>query len=333
MSGWSKLGQALGGVSDADRADIQAKTMNALANRDANVARAQIAMSKARADGRLGARFGELGLENGEALADLERAGVNYNTLTNGIGNVQEQGFRRAAVDAATAGNWGAGNAQMLGVASGPVEIPKIDGGMLLSNRLVPGGGDVSVTPVGAAQIGADNARGQAALINANRPRASGGGGRSASAPKLSEIDKLRLKSALAPIAVKKQALLDRISQGGRASEGAEAELEVVLQAEQAVFNQFDGGGPVTLGDSIAPPSTLEQPMSDETYYVAEDGTQVQVPRQGKADAGTRDLYRKSFDVARSLETEARAAIAAGADPAKVHARLKAEILRRTKGK
>ena len=104
MSGWGKLGQALAGVSDADRADIEAKTVNALANRDANVARARLAMSKARADSRLGSRLTEIGIENGEAMADLERAGVNYNQLTSGMGNRQEQGFRENAVARAAAG-------------------------------------------------------------------------------------------------------------------------------------------------------------------------------------------------------------------------------------
>jgi hypothetical protein len=292
MSGWGKLGQALAGVSDADRADIEAKTINALANRDANVARARLAMSKARADSRLGDRFAEIGIDNAEAMADLERAGVNYNTLTGGMKNRQEMGFRDAGVARAVAGDWGGANAQMLGVASGPVEIPKVSGGMLLGNRLLPGGGDVSVTPVGAAQINADNARAQASLINANRPRASGGEGRGAAAPKLTEIDKLRLKSALAPITARKEMILERMSQGGRASVGAEEELKELEAAEQAVFDRFDGGG-AALGERLVPmepddgvPVVEPGFATPETWYQdPSTGKQKMVPTPAAAPA------------------------------------------------
>ena len=279
MSGWGKLGQALAGVSDADRADIEARTVNALANRDANVARARLAMSKARADSRLGSRLTEIGIENGEAMADLERAGVNYNQLTSGMGNRQEQGFRENAVARAAAGDWAGGNAQMLGVASGPVALPSVQGGMLLGNRLVPGGGEVSVTPVGAAQIGADNARAQASLIRANRAPATSSS-KSAAGSKLTEIEKLRLKSALAPITAKKEMVLEKMSQGGRAAEGAEAALKELEAAEQAVFERFEGGGPA-LGERLTP----EEP--DDGVPVVEPGfasaeTWYQDPRTGK---------------------------------------------------
>jgi hypothetical protein len=284
MSGWSKLGQAIAGVSDADRADIEAKTINALANRDANVARARLAMSKARADSRLGDRFAEIGIESPEAMADLERAGVNYSTLTGGMKNRQEMGFRDAGVARAVAGDWGGANAQMLGVASGPVEIPKVSGGMLLGNRLLPGGGDVSVTPVGAAQINADNARAQASLIRANRVPTSSGG-RASAGVKLTEIDKLRLKSALAPITAQKEMVLEKMSQGGRASVGAEDELKALEAAEQAVFDRFDGGG-AALGERLVPlepddgvPVVEAGFATPETWYQDPDtGKQKMVP-------------------------------------------------------
>ena len=47
-NGGAKLGEALAGTSGARRADIEAKTINALANRDQNVADARMKMERAR---------------------------------------------------------------------------------------------------------------------------------------------------------------------------------------------------------------------------------------------------------------------------------------------
>lgn len=278
MSGWSKLGSALAGVSDADRADIQAKTMNALAQRDANVARARQEMMKARAQSGLGARFGELGMEHPEALADVAISGVNYNTLTGGLGKQQEQDFRRAAVEAAARGDYGGSNAQLMGVANGPVALPSVQGGMLLSNRLVPGGGTAVVTPVGQAQIGADNARGQAAMIRAERGPASraSGGGRAPAAVKISEVDKYKLKGIQEKMKDATYAL-----EAGRGADKAAAQdaLALLAQQEAAILGKYEDSAP--LSGRLAPePSTAEQPMleGDTFYNDPATGQQVSVP-------------------------------------------------------
>ena len=280
MSGWSKLGSALAGVSDADRADIQAKTMNALAQRDANVARARQEMMKARAQSGLGARFGELGMEHPEALADVAISGVNYNTLTGGLGKQQEQDFRRAAVEAAVRGDYGGSNAQLLGVANGPVALPSVQGGMLLSNRLVPGGGTAVVTPVGQAQIGADNARGQAAMIRAERGPASraSGGGRAPAAVKISEVDKYKLKSIQEKMKDATYAL-----EAGRGADKVAAQdaLDALMTQEAAILGKYDDSAP--LSGRLAPePSTAEEPMpamdGDTWYNDPQTGEQRKVP-------------------------------------------------------
>lgn len=254
MSGWAKLGEALAGTSDARRADIEAKTMNALATRDANIARAKMAMGKARDQAALGDYFRQIGMENPEANAGISRSGVNLNTLTRGQGNMQEQAFREAAVEAATKGDWASGNANMLGVASGPVEIPKVTGGVLLSNRLVPGGGDMSVTPVGQSTIDKNAVTGQAAMIRAMKPSASrSGGGSGGATGKLSE----RQKGALADIKERKKIAMGVLeSTAGAAnpvSVAERAKAEKMLQelgaAESAIYDQAEG-----LGSRIAPP-------------------------------------------------------------------------------
>ena len=47
-NGWARLGEALAGVTPAKRADIEAKTVGALAQRDRSVAQARMEMEKAK---------------------------------------------------------------------------------------------------------------------------------------------------------------------------------------------------------------------------------------------------------------------------------------------
>ena len=80
-NGWAKLGEALAGTSPAQRADIEAKTIQALAGRDRAMAGARMDIEKARALDGLGSYLTQMGIENGDAVAGTQRAGVNLNTL------------------------------------------------------------------------------------------------------------------------------------------------------------------------------------------------------------------------------------------------------------
>ncbi len=258
-NGWAKLGEALAGTTPAQRARIEQQTIGALAQRDAAIARAKQEMMQTRELEGLGRSFAELGIENADAAANVARSGINLGLTTKGLGDIQEQRFRQAAVDAPT---FGEANRQLMGVASGPVEVPKVAGGVLLGNRLIEGGGTMEVTPVGAAQIAADAARGEAALIRANRPPASRGGGGAGAAPKLSQIDTMRLKADLAPIEAQIKGALDDIqTNAGASSPAARAALKSAqdrlasLQAEQAaIFNRYGSPSvPKPLGERVAP--------------------------------------------------------------------------------
>lgn len=334
-NGWERLGEALAGTSGARRADIEAKTVNALAQRDTNVARARDALAKSEALASLGTYFANL--DDPENLAGVARSGVNINTLYSGVGQQQKNRFRQGAVDAATAGDFGGANAQLFGVASGPVEIPKVSGGMLLSNRLIPGGGDVSVTPVGQSTIRANDARAQASIINANKPRSSGGGGRSG-APKLGEIEKMRMTSELKALDPLIQSALDEVArnQGATAGPGvrkladAEARLADLQKRQQAIFDKYEGGGASPVADAPMEPDdgipvvdsglSLGEAMAGDVYYQPPaGGGQRRAPE-------SRQQYRDAFAIARKYEAEAEAAIAAGAPRDKVRARLKAMI-------
>ena len=320
-NGWAKLGEALAGVSPEKRAQIENQTINALATRDANIARTKQAIMKTRELEGLGNSFRDFGIDNPEAAANISRAGVNPRLITGAQGDLQEQRFRQQAVDAYGTGGAAAANQYRAGLGTSMIDVTDIKSGHAYNPTVAPTSQNIVITPVGQAAIGADNARGQAALIRANKPAASRSGGGSTAAPKLSDIDKLRLKSATAAIEVKREALLDRIAAG---DSKATAELDALQAEEEAIFSRFEGGG--GLGSSLAPERGLGD-MGGDTWYQGDDGKQRKV-----ASNGDREAYKAAFRVADSLKAEAQAAIAAGADPEKVRIRLREEILRRTKG-
>ncbi len=343
-NGWERLGDALAGTSGARRADIEAKTINALANRDQNVADARMKMERARhaTQDSIGSYFLDLASDDPQkvarAKAGIALSGINYNTLEGGLARRQEQGFRQGAVDAAESGDWALANARLSGVASGPVEIPKVSGNMLLSNRLIPGGGDVTVTPIGQSQIRANDARAKASIINANKPRSSGGGGRSG-APKLGEIEKMRMTSELKALDPLIQSALDEVArnQGATAGPGvrkladAEARLADLQKRQQAIFDKYEGGmaAPVEMDDTPNEPDdgipvvdsgrSLGESLAGDVYYQPPAGGQRRAPE-------SRQQYRDAFAIARKYEAEAEAAIKAGAPRDMVRARLKAMI-------
>ena len=253
-NGWNKLGEALAGIHPARREEIRQQTLQGLARTDSSLAKARMDLEKAKhfSQDSLGGYFLDIDSEDPEAVArakaGIALSGINYNTLEGGAAKLQEQRFRQAARDAAVEGDHGRANNELWGVASGPVEIPKVSGGMLLSNRYIPGGGDVSVTPIGQSVIDRNAAQGQAAMVRANRPAASGGG--RAGAPKLSAVDSARMKAELRIIDAQIDPVLNDISTyagatagpGARKLADAEARLAELQRQQQAIFDKYEGG-------------------------------------------------------------------------------------------
>lgn len=334
-NGWARLGEALAGVTPAKRADIEARTMGQLAQRDRSVAQARDAMAKSEALASLGSYFADL--DDPENLAGIARSGVNINTLYGGVGKRQEQGFRQAAVDAALGGDFGGANANLMGVARGPVEIPKVSGNMLLSNRLIPGGGDVTVTPIGQSMIDRNAAQGQAAMVRANRPAASGGG--RAGAPKLSAVDSARMKAELRIIDAQIDPVLNDISTyagatagpGARKLADAEARLAELQRQQQAIFDKYEGGMPAEVDTTPNEPDdgipvvdsgrSLGDVMTSDIQYQAPGGGQRTLPPDPAA------LRQRAYAIAQKFKADAQRAISKGADPAMVEARMKQLIL------
>ena len=297
-NGWNKLGEALAGIHPARREEIRQQTLQGLARTDSSLANARMDLEKAKhfSQDALGQYFIDIGSDDpvaaARAQAGVALSGVNYNGLQSGLADRQKIGFRENSVAAALAGDYGAANANLMGVASGPVELPKVSGGMLLSNRLIPGGGDVTVTPIGQSMIDRNAAQGQAAMVRANRPAASGGG--RAGAPKLSAVDSARMKAELRIIDAQIDPVLNDISTyagatagpGARKLADAEARLAELQRQQQAIFDKYEGGmaAPVEMDTTPDEPDdgipvvdsgrSLGQAMAGELYYQSPDGGQ-----------------------------------------------------------
>lgn len=115
------------------------------------IATAKIKQAEAQAQARLPGALTALDLP--ADLATVLQGGYNPEQLSGYQGDVQEQGFRGDAVARALAGDWTGANANLMGVASGPQALASVDGQNLIQNRFLPGGGGISTTEQGQADI------------------------------------------------------------------------------------------------------------------------------------------------------------------------------------
>lgn len=177
--GWGSLGAALVG---GDRQGAYNRGMAQAAQLDQLVQTARFSREKAMEaeDARKG-RGGfapaaiAAGIPEAQAglLSNAFAAGYDPTKLSGYLGDTQERDFREGAVGRALAGDFGGGNAYLMGVANGPVELASVQGQNLLNNRLIEGGGGISTTEQGRAGIAADAARAAASYASANSSNAS----------------------------------------------------------------------------------------------------------------------------------------------------------------
>lgn len=267
-NGWDRLGESLAGLSDEKRADIQNKTMAQLAARDSAMANAWTKMDEARYRGGVEDDYAALAdaaatdEDRARAIARVQRGGFNPNTGAGALGKLFEQSVRRQAQEAALAGDMGAANANLFGIASGPQELAKIQGDTVIGNRFVPGGDIRGPTEIGEARIGrlgTQMGADRALAAQRMQPRSSGGGGRAPAAQKLSEIDKMRLTTALKPLQASlltAQADLAEVQGSTRAPPGE------VMRAEQRVADLES-----RIGDLFA----QYQPKTEGVDFVIDD--------------------------------------------------------------
>ncbi len=188
--GWASVGQALAGLGGAGREDSYNRGMAKAAQLDQLVQTARFSREKAMEaeDARKG-RGGfapaaiAAGIPEAQAglLSNALMAGYDPTKVSGYLGANQEQGFREGAVSRALAGDFGGGNAYLMGVANGPVELASVQGQNLINNRLLEGGGGISTTEQGRAGIAADAARAAASYASANSSNASAARTRQAS--------------------------------------------------------------------------------------------------------------------------------------------------------
>lgn len=167
-NGWGSLGEAFAGGGARQERAYQAGQTRA-AQLATLLAGAQIKRDEAMARDQLQASIGGVVSDPAQAslLATALRGGFDPTKITGYTGDVQEQGFRGDAVTRALAGDWAGANANLVGVANGPVELASIQGQNLINNRLLPGGGGVSTTEQGRAGMLADAARARASDASA----------------------------------------------------------------------------------------------------------------------------------------------------------------------
>ncbi|MBE5272113.1 hypothetical protein [Stenotrophomonas sp. B2] len=168
------LGEALAGGGSRDERAYQGGQTRA-AQLASLLAGAQIKRDEAMARDQLQASIGGVVADPAQAnlLATALRGGFDPTKISGYTGAAQEQGFRGDAVARALAGDWAGANANLVGVANGPIELAAIQGQNLINNRLLPGGGGVSTTEQGRAGMLADAARARASDASAANSFAS----------------------------------------------------------------------------------------------------------------------------------------------------------------
>lgn len=185
--GWGSLGAALVG---GNREDAYNRGMARAAQLDQLVQTARFSREKAmeaedarRGRGNFAQSAAAAGIPQDRAnfLSDALMAGYDPTKVSGYLGATQEQGFREGAVGRALAGDFGGGNAYLMGVANGPVELASVQGQNLINNRLLEGGGGITTTEQGRAGIAADAARAAASYASANNSNASAARTRQAS--------------------------------------------------------------------------------------------------------------------------------------------------------
>lgn len=173
LSGWGALGAALGGAGNTQAA-YQRGQVNAARVAEL-LSQAQIKRDQVLARQDLESKLTAAGNAPDQAglLATALRGGFNPKEISGYTGDLQEQGFRGDAVQRALAGDWNGANANLAGVASGPVALAAVEGQNLINNRYLAGGGGISTTEQGQAGIKADAARAAASYASANSSNAA----------------------------------------------------------------------------------------------------------------------------------------------------------------
>lgn len=154
-------------MEEADNSRIQRIAREAITAADIEAAR--------NGDPAAAARLGEAALRTADT--------PNLGNITRGFADFDEAGYRRAAVERATLGDMAGANAQLVGLATGPLKVNAIDGGYQLNPYEVGGAatptpGELANVALRQARVGTEGARqGElGARAELSRVRAAAGG-------------------------------------------------------------------------------------------------------------------------------------------------------------
>lgn len=178
-SGWQRLGEMLGGGSRRASEDAYTKRLGEMLLLGGRDQQLQQAMMETNARRGIGERLAASGMSPEQAALGeyiLQGGmGSDYSSLTQGLGRMQEQGFRQSAVDAP---DLQTANRYLMGVANSPQDLTKISGGMAYNPLETPGASPMVTTAVGDSVIGANRAlAGQRnAAANLSNVKAAAGG-------------------------------------------------------------------------------------------------------------------------------------------------------------
>lgn len=160
-TGWERLGEAFGSMGSArDRAYRDRLAANlTLGQKEATLKRDRMEVEGLE-------KLSDAYVAAGHAPAEADllaknawaKSGSDYAASMLGRQRDQEARQRLAVVEAAKSGDWGLANAIAMGYASGPQELAKVEGDILLGNRFVPGGDPRGATAIGQSRIRKDDA-------------------------------------------------------------------------------------------------------------------------------------------------------------------------------
>lgn len=164
----AQLGELLFGGRNPDQSAyykqlaLAGGASNAMANARKNRALALITEGKLQAIPQLGHAATDLGFTPDQAAGYQtlgQAGGGNASQLTTALGDILEMDQRRAAQHAALSGDLNAANANLMGVAKGPVTLTRIAGGEAYNPIAAPGTAPTVTTPLGEADIGLRHAQ------------------------------------------------------------------------------------------------------------------------------------------------------------------------------
>lgn len=338
-SGWGKVGDAIGtALGGGQGPKTYLDTMSRGHEMQRKLAEAKIKTDELNARERNEAAISALypeGDPRAGALSNVMRAGFgNFDQGTQGLGNIQDQDLKTKALAAMTGGDAGIdtanpelGNAILAVMQGKPVDLTKISGGTAYNPMVTPDEAELTTTPAGAREldIKESRARGQntADMARATRPSS----GRNSSIPEQRAKwyeDKLKKAAQLA--------LTDAKLKGYDVTGLGLADAMAMMEAN-GEFQTLDGHvmAKWDIDEEDLGAESEDDVELDDSQIDAEPGAPVTTPRQ--TQAGTSTTPRQAVPAAATAAmsggskgpvpiatriAQAKAALAAGKDPAQV---------------